>query len=323
MTERNRECRICGNADGNRSYAAREMMFGTGEPFAYFQCASCGCLQIERVPDDMGPYYPDDYLSFKDYSRRAGNPLRKALESARVRYRMEGRGVLGRLIAAFKPGPDYAHWARTAGVGRDSRVLDLGCGNGKLLLRMMNGGFRSLYGADPFIASDIAYPGGVTIRRASLEDLVAGQAGAFDLVMMHHAFEHMDAPADVLRKAAALLAPGGSLLIRVPVADSHAWEHYRENWVQLDPPRHLYLHTRESMARLAAGAELEIFAVEDDSTGVQFMESERYRRGLPMVGGPKLAELFTKAEMAEYERRAAALNREGRGDQSAFYLRRA
>jgi SAM-dependent methyltransferase len=315
-------CRICGNRDSNPIYPVREMMYGTGKPFTYFQCGACGCLQIDRVPDDLGRYYPDNYMSFKDYSSRARKPLRRYVEGARVRYWMEGRGFLGRLIAVFKPVPDYAHWARVAGIGRDARVLDLGCGNGKLLLRMMNGGFTALEGADPFIASDTVYPGGVTIRKASLNDISVDRLGAFDLVMMHHAFEHMDEPADVLREAARLLAVGGTLLIRIPVADSYVWEHYRENWVQLDPPRHLYLHTQDSMARLAESAGLDIFAVEHDSTAVQFMESERYARGLPMVGGPKLKELFTKAEQAEYEKRAAALNREGRGDQAAFYLRR-
>lgn len=321
MTENTHTCRICDNRAGNRAYPVREMMYGTGEPFTYFQCAACGCLQIDRVPDDLARYYPDDYLSFKDYSRRARNPVRKMTETARARYWLQGRGLLGRLIAAFMPEPDYARWARVAGIDFGSRILDLGCGNGKVLLRMMNGGFTALEGADPFIAADITYPGNVRIRKASLDDLAAERGGAFDLVMMHHAFEHMDQPARVLKDVSGLLAPGGALLIRVPVADSYAWEHYRENWLQLDPPRHLYLHTQDSMKHLAAAAGLEIFAVEHDSTAVQFMESERYRRGLPMVGGPKLEHLFTKAEKTGYERQTAALNSKGRGDQAAFYLR--
>lgn len=322
MSRDDYECRICGNREGNRTYRVREMMFGSGEEFVYFQCGECGCLQIDRIPEDLGRFYPEDYLSFKDYSRRARNPLRRYTEGRRVRYWMEGRGLLGRIIALFQSEPDYAKWARLAGIGRRARVLDLGCGNGKLLLRMMNGGFANLEGADPFIASDIEYPGGVRIRRTALEEIAATRAGDFDLVMMHHAFEHMDRPGAVLDEAARLLAPGGTLLIRVPVADSFAWEHYRENWFQLDPPRHLYLHTSNSMSRLAEAAGLEIFAIEHDSAGVQFMESERYRRGLPLAGGPKLKELFGRSEMAEYERRAAALNVEGRGDQAAFYLRR-
>ncbi len=35
-------CRICGNGDGNRTFEAREMMFGTREAFGYLECARCG-----------------------------------------------------------------------------------------------------------------------------------------------------------------------------------------------------------------------------------------------------------------------------------------
>lgn len=315
-------CRICGNTKRNKTYRVRELMYGSGEHFTYFQCADCGCLQIDQIPSELGRYYPADYMSFKDYSSLARKPLRRYIESARARYWMEGRGLLGRFIALLKPEPDYTHWARTAGIQRYSRVLDIGCGNGKLLLRMMNGGFTTLEGADPFIESDIDYPGGLCIRRASVRHLAANREGKFDLVMMHHAFEHMERPLEVLQDVGRLLSLRGVLLIRVPVADSFAWEHYREYWVQLDPPRHLYLHTQESMRRLTMAADLEPFAIEHDSTGVQFMESERYRRGFPMVGGPTLGELFSESEMAEYEDRAAKLNSEKRGDQVAFYFRR-
>ncbi len=313
-------CRICGNSDGNATYHVREMLHGTREPFDYFECAECGCLQILRVPDDLGKYYPRNYLSFKDYRRRTRNRLRKFVDTARVGYALTGRGQFGWLANRLLPELDYVHWCQVAGIGRDARILDLGCGAGKLLIRMMQGGFRRLEGADPFIDAAIEYPG-VTIHKMGLDELVAQRAGEFDLVMLHHSFEHMDGPVEVLRRVRELLAADGRVLIRIPMAGSYAWEQYRENWVQLDPPRHLYLHTRKSMARLAGEADLDIVAVEHDSTAVQFMESERYRRGLPMAGGPKLKELFTKRERAEYARRAAALNAEGRGDQAAFYLR--
>ncbi len=314
-------CRICANSNDNNIYHVKEMLYGSREPFEYFECSDCGCLQISEVPDDLGRYYPSNYLSFKNYGRRSRNHLRKIIDTARVGYELNGRGVLGRVAHTLLPGLDYVHWCQVAGIGREARILDVGCGAGKLLIRMMQGGFRRLEGADPFIDADIHYPG-VTIHKFGLDELVEQRAGDFDFVMLHHSFEHMDQPVKVLRQVRELLAADGSVLIRIPVAGSYAWEHYRENWFAMDPPRHLYLHTQASMGRVTEEAGMGIFATEYDSTETQFTGSERYRRNLPMAGGPKQKQLFTRAEMAEFEKRSAALNSEGRGDQAAFYLRR-
>src|SRR5438270_8108508 len=69
------DCRICGNGQDNRAYTAHEMHLGLGEPFEYFQCVQCGCLQIREVPQDLSKYYPQNYYSYRpasatlDYSR--------------------------------------------------------------------------------------------------------------------------------------------------------------------------------------------------------------------------------------------------------------
>ena len=55
------KCRICGNKEGNAPFEAREMMFGTRERFTYFECNSCGCLQIAEIPDDLARFYAADY----------------------------------------------------------------------------------------------------------------------------------------------------------------------------------------------------------------------------------------------------------------------
>jgi len=45
---------------------------------------------------------------------------------------------------------------------------------------------------------------------------------------------------NLMEKAAKV--PGGWCVIRIPTVSSFAWEHYREQWVQLDAPRHFFLH---------------------------------------------------------------------------------
>lgn len=317
MTE---ACRICGNDHGNIDYQVREMMFGTRERFRYFQCAACGCLQIADFPQEMGRYYPSGYFSFRQHDRLARSWLRAWFDRRRVKYAFDGNGWVGRLASELARPLDYMHWIKVAGLNKDAAILDVGCGQGKVLLRMRLGGFRRCIGVDPYIANDIHYPNGVTVFKRELADFVAETPDRFDLIMFHHSLEHMAQQQAVLEMAARLLPPNGCMLVRIPLAEGEAWERYHEHWVQLDAPRHFYLHTRRSMDILAAQAGLEVRQVEYDSTLMQFVGSELYHRGIPMNADRSQKALFHRREMEAFRKQAKALNACGRGDQAIFYL---
>ena len=151
--------------------------------------------------------------------------------------------------------------------------------------------------------------------------------GQYDFVMLHHSFEHMPDPAAALAALSRKIAPGGTLLLRFPVADSYARGKYDVNWVNWDAPRHLHLHTRKSMEILAAGAGLVITGVVCDSSGQQFTSSELYIRGVPYVEHGKYRpgnspSSFSRQEWDGYQAQATELNRRGEGDSACFYLRR-
>ena len=220
-------CKICRNAQNNVSHTVREMEFGIGEEFTYFQCPACGCLQLDTVPDDMGRYYPDNYFAFDAAGRLGAGALRRFIDPRRVTAHLEGRGVLGRMASWISKPLDYLEWIDHAEIGDTSaRILDVGCGSGRLLLRMRLGGFSRLLGIDPFINEEIRYPNGVTVKKQTIGQLAEAGPDRFDLIMFHHAFEHMAEPDAVLDAARRLLAPGGCLLIAIPVVDSHPWRRY-------------------------------------------------------------------------------------------------
>ncbi len=60
-------CRICGTRGDFALFHTREMLHGTRQPFDYFECASCGCVRITDVPDDLSLFYPDNYFSFRNH----------------------------------------------------------------------------------------------------------------------------------------------------------------------------------------------------------------------------------------------------------------
>jgi len=217
--------------------------------------------------------------------------------------------------------PEHFDWFRYR-VSLDSRIVDIGCGAGGLLLKLQREGFRSLLGADPFIEADIDYGNGVRILKRSVEEL----EGRYDFVMLHHSFEHVPDPAGTLKALAQRIAPEGTLLLRMPVADSYARRKYGIHWQAWEAPRHLHLHTARSMELLAAGAGLAVAGIVYDSAGQRLSSSELYMRGVPYVehgkyrpGGHPGA--FSQAEWDGFAARAAELNRKGEGDTACFYLR--
>ncbi|HEY9199515.1 MAG TPA: class I SAM-dependent methyltransferase, partial [Gammaproteobacteria bacterium] len=266
-------------------------------------------------------HYPAGYFSFQDYHALARSRLWKWTESYRVKRafgRSGGGSLLGRL---FRP-PTYMEWVRQAGITRNDTVLDIGCGSGKLLVRFALGGFADCTGVDPFIAGDIVYNAQVRVLKRELADFAAQTQQRYGLIMLHHAFEHMRDPHAVLRSVCGLLRPGGCLLIRIPLADGYAWETYREDWVQLDAPRHLYLHTQKSMRYLADLHGFTLERVLYDSGATQILGSELYRHDIPLTAGKEQKKsVLTPAARRAAERQAEELNRAGRGDQAAFFLR--
>ncbi len=302
-------------------------MFGWREEFEYLECGRCGCVQIARIPDNLAKYYPSaGYYSYKPPKKKHYPAWVLRLRRERTRYFLGEFSLAGAVIGILSKRPEHFDWFRQGRVRLDSRILDVGCGTGELLVRLQREGFRSLLGADPFIQADIDHGNGVRILKRGVEEL----EGEFEFVMLHHSFEHMPEPAAVLRALSGRLAPGATLLVRIPVSDSYARRKYGVNWVAWDAPRHLYLHTVKSMRLLAAGAGMEISNIVHCSSGQQFSSSELYARGVPYVehgkyrpdrGKDARPGAFSQDEWDGFQRQAAELNRRGEGDTACFYLR--
>lgn len=318
------ECRLCRAAGPHPRLEIREMMFGTREVFEYFSCSACDTLQIVNVleGEDLMRHYPATYYSHNG----SGQPSAlQWLVTQRDRRKLDGGGrVFGALMSRPIPegifrvllGGDAVNMLAELGIGRDARILDVGCGSGALLDRLARVGFSSLLGADPFIAADGQSREGIPLLRRYLGEVT----GEFDLVMFNHSLEHMPDPVSTLQIAARKLATGGMCLARVPTTSSEAWSVYGADWVQADAPRHMVIPSRRGMALAAERAGLHVTRTFDDSTFGQFTGSEAYRADVP-VTDPKILTMFRPKQIWEWEKRAKRLNQQHRGDQTGFVLR--
>lgn len=309
VTELGDDCVACRSDRTRGRHAVPEAMFRTGDSFTYRECDSCGSLQIDTVPPDLVAHYDSDrYYSFAEPRLRRRwlrrTPARLALRLNTELYLQTGVGR----------GPS---WARRAGIRPDDHILDIGCGQGGSLLLLHVLGYRHLLGADPFLDTSKEVAPGVQVLKATHKEL----EGRYDWVMMHHSFEHVADPRALLASVQRMLTSDGRVLIRMPVTGGWAWRNYRENWVQLDAPRHLVLYTVDGFRRIAEECGFLLDDVFYDSGAFQFWGSELVRSGEAHAAGPN--DRFTSQQMAAWATEAERLNRTLDGDQAGYVLRSA
>jgi SAM-dependent methyltransferase len=306
------------------------MMFGTRERFTYFQCSACGCLQLTDIPLDLTPYYPNDYYSFARPS--AVQPRSKArqwLNDCRNAGTIFGHSLFSRALSALRPGPKFqaiSKMLRGTGIRTlRAKVLDVGCGSGDLLSEMAEAGFSQVVGVDPFAKPRIDAGGRLRVMDITIDDLTESD---FDFVMSHHSLEHVTDQLQMLRGMRKVMRAEGLCLVRIPVAGSDPWRRYRENWVELDPPRHLIVHTQRSFELVANAAGLRVDRVEFDETAFGYWGSELYKSDISLTD-PQTRSLrsplahFASAQLSEFARLAEVANSTQAGGRACFYLRKA
>jgi len=326
-----RTCRVCGNVEGNRPFTLREMMFGSRERFDYFQCGTCETVQIVAVPADLGKYYPGGrYFSLSASASASPKAVHRTLSE--LEFRAFARPSLGHgsawygLLRAFDLTEPGVEAVGRANPRRDSSILEVGCGNGRLLRLLAQLGFGDLHGIDPFLDADV-HDDALTLEKKEVADLDRG--AFFDVIVLYHSLEHVPDPISTLRAVRDHLSGDGVAIVAMPIVNA-AFRTYGTNWYQLDPPRHLHLFSTKSFEIALARSGLRLAQSYFNSTAAQFRISEGYAQDIALSETPPPLLNFGRARFpqilssreARWRSKAHALNERAEGDQAVFYLRR-
>jgi len=176
-------------------------------------------------------------------------------------------------------------------------LLEVGCGNGKLLKRMQDFGWQ-VTGTDfDDNAVAAARSRNLDVRSGPLAAQQFAQ-GSFDAIVLKHVIEHVTEPIAELTLCASLLKPGGKLVLLTPNFAGRGHARWQQHWRGLEPPRHLHLFTPAALQAAIKQSGLQIQTLTTTgrtrSAYRQSLDAERLTQGkgnMPTLASLALAEL--------------------------------
>lgn len=277
------DCYLCG-APGETCYEqVSDRFFGIAGDWSIRVCTNSECalswLNPRPLPDELSKLYLD-YLTH-DSSTTASvteadtllNRVFRLRHSRQTTDQQNRNDWLALLLLGFAPYREMVDGLTMwLDVNKKRRVLDVGCGNGDFLERMRFLDWDAVgLETDP-VSRQLARNKGIEVLDTGLLELER-QATPFDVITMSHVVEHLPDPLAYLKKCRELLGEQGQLVILTPNVLSLSHKKYREFWVDLDPPRHLY---HFSPSNLSAMVQTAGFRIDEVRTTAR-MASPRWR----------------------------------------------
>ncbi|HTD53144.1 MAG TPA: class I SAM-dependent methyltransferase [Thermoanaerobaculia bacterium] len=236
-------CPLCRSEPLEPHARGRDFEYGTtGETeWTVRCCGGCGILALSPRPSDeeLARIYPESYYAYDFTSRRS--------IGYRVKELWDRRSV-------------RAYRQYTAG-----NVLDIGCGDGRLLkiFRRLGVSPDRLHGVelnDEAVRAARAH--GFRVERKRFEQ-TAYPSEFFHLVVLQQVIEHVPDPGGMIGELARILAPGGAAVVETP--NTASWDHAlfrRRYWGGYHIPRHFFLFQKRTLRALLERSGFDVVRVQ-------------------------------------------------------------
>lgn len=226
-------CPLCGSTNARPIAQLPDLLLELPGSFVLVRCAECTMLyqnpQLE--PHELEAFYPQAYSPY--IAPPWANP--NLLKRIQHLYALKQRW---RLVEQWAP--------RRSG---KRSILDIGCATGSFLAA----------GSDDWQTVGVEFSAeaaqtarkhyGLTVYQGTVEQAPLA-SGQFDVVSMWDVLEHVPDPTRTLRIVHRLLRPDGVLVARVPNLDAWDAQVFGDCWAGLDQPRHMFVTSEATLARL-------------------------------------------------------------------------
>jgi len=203
-----------------------------------FRCIKCNLGSATKGTFDPALFYVGDYFNGKI---REGYADYLGSESVL-------RGEFRRII-------DFARQTVPSGT-----LIEIGAAYGFFLLEAKD--HYRVHGVEiAEEAAEFARERGLDVRTGGLTRSILEEIGPIDVAVMLDVIEHLENPKAALELCSEFLRPGGAVILTTPDFASLLARITGKSWRNMTPPQHLWYFTRDSIARMAAAAGLEVYQV--------------------------------------------------------------
>jgi len=261
------KCNLCGNKDLKFLFDGYDKMYNLKGEYPVFQCMRCNLIFVNPQPNskELAKHYPkEDYYSLEKNSNKS--ELKNLLQRV---YYSNRKKLLKILLLPLKG------FINSTKIIPGGKFLDVGCGSGDFLA-LMKSFNMDCYGVEPGrYDKEVARKKQLKIFNGNLEDAKYPK-NYFDVITLNHVLEHVPNPTKTLKELHRILKPGGTLIIGIPQSSCWAYKIFKENWVALDIPRHLFTFSKENICKYVKKEGFKIKEIRYNSTPLQFVGSFLY-----------------------------------------------
>ncbi len=230
------KCTICGQTSFSIFKKLFDDRFGYPGYFDMDRCSSCGhCdlqpkLKLEDITRLYTEFYPRQNINVEEM-RRIQNSQKKM-------------GIFDHLDQWFH-GKHDAHRFIPKTLAKDSKVLDIGCGEGKSLFEIKSMGYDA-YGVDPDKnLAPVRDNLGLNLFVGTIEEYPGKDN--FDCIAASQLIEHIVNTEHFLNICKGLLKNNGTLILSTPNINSLTRKIFGRRWIHWHIPFHQQVFTKRSM----------------------------------------------------------------------------
>lgn len=318
-------CCVCGTLGVGRYWEKKDARYSAPGMWHFYGCPECETLWLNPSPTEstVSTFY-QSYYTHPQHSRPSS--LSRLAQALSIAYRRNSgaggahwRRGLASSLRLLHPG-GAAELERDTlflkSPRRPARVLDVGCGDGTVMLALQELGWQ-VEGVEPDpVASARARARHLAVRTGGLADAHYAE-DEWAAITARHVIEHMPNPATFLAECYRVLEPGGALAIVTPNITSLGHRFFQQDWFALDTPRHLILFSPSSLRRLVEESGFVVVGLRTNCQGARgiWCQSSEIRRTGRVNDSSTSALSLLQGLVFQYIERVALLGRQHLGEE--------
>ena len=206
----------------------KDFEYETYKPVDYFFCKRCGLISQYPLPkQNLFPtFYPSEYRNYLPQKENLFSELKK----------IQFKSLASKIER-------YVN-------NKEAKILEIGFGNGQLLLALKELGYKNLFGTD---FTDRVFPTlmdkGIKLQVSNVEESFSFNE-IFDLIIMNNVIEHFTDPVKVLTNCKNNLSNNGKVILITPNSNALEFSLFKNYWAGFHAPRHTFLFNNKNIKML-------------------------------------------------------------------------